>query len=369
MPIQAPIIDAVRATASSTGVRARIDLSALRHNLARVHDFCPDAKVMAVIKANAYGHGLCEVATALSAADAFAVARIEEASALRDAGCDKPLLLLEGVHDDLALAQARDLDLACVVHAPHQLVLFEQANQAMPLWLKVDTGMHRLGFAPRDVKDALSRLRAITDDIVLMSHFACADESGSEATRHQLQQFDSVTDTLTYPTSLANSAGIVAWPDAHRDWVRPGIMLYGASPLLDISADMLDLQPVMELHSELIAIHDLQAGDTVGYGAAYVCDRVQRIGVVAAGYADGYPRHAPSGTPVWVAGQRAPLVGRVSMDMITVDLSDISDADIGSSAVLWGRDLPVDEIAQCAGTIAYDLLCGVTARVQYEFVD
>jgi alanine racemase len=326
---------------------------------------------MAVIKANAYGHGLVPVAQALAAADAFGVVGLEEAIRLREAGIDRRIVLLEGLFsaEDVALVCGYRLDV--VVHASRQVELLEQArlSRAVDCWLKVDSGMHRLGFAPEEVPAIAQRLSALpgAGPLRYLTHFACADETASEATRAQLACFEAVTHGLPVERSLANSAAVLAWPETHADWVRPGIALYGSSPFAGRSADSLGLRPAMTLRSELIAVHARRKGDAIGYGGDWVCEQDTRIGVVALGYGDGYPRHATGGTPVLVNGQRAALAGRVSMDMLCVDLGAGSPARPGDEVVLWGDGLPVDEIATRSGTIAYELLCGVNRRVCYEY--
>jgi alanine racemase len=351
--------------------RAQISLANLRHNFSRVVQAAPHARVMAIIKANAYGHGLVQVAQALDKADAFGVVSLEEAIRLREAGCDRRIVLLEGLFsaEDVALICGYGLDI--VVHALHQVELLERArlSRKVDCWLKVDSGMHRLGFAPQEVPAIAQRLSALQGAGTLryMTHFACADETGSSATSAQLACFNDVTRGISSQRSLANSAAILSWPDTHADWVRPGIMLYGSSPFTDRSAADLDLKPVMTLRSELIAVRARRKGDAIGYGGDWVCREDTRIGVVAMGYGDGYPRHATGGTPVLVNGRRAALAGRVSMDMLCVDLGADAHAHAGDEVILWGDGLPVDEIAQQSGTIAYELLCGVNRRVCYQY--
>jgi len=346
---------------------ARIDLGALRHNFLRVRQAAPTSRIIAVIKANAYGHGLVRVAQTLDAADAFGVVGLEEAVALREAGCDRRIVLLEGLFtiDDIALVCGYRLD--PVIHSDHQLALLEQGrlSRSVDVWLKVDTGMHRLGFAPDRVEATLGRLRALPHigTVRYMTHFARADEAGSDCTEQQIETFRTALGGQAGERSLANSAAVLAWPASHADWVRPGIMLYGASPTAERSAADLDLQPVMTLRSELIAVSQRRQGDAVGYGGLWHCPQDMLIGVAAIGYGDGYPRHAPAGTPVLVNGQRAALAGRVSMDMLGIDLRDQPAARIGDEVILWGEGLPVDDIATAAGTIAYELLTGVSPRV------
>jgi alanine racemase len=346
-----------------------IDLTALRHNLARVRAAAPGCRVAAALKANAYGHGLLRAARVLDDADSFAVARCDEALALREAGINKPILVLEGFLQPEEIDICRQHQLQAAIHHESQLRMLELATAGKPLdlWLKIDTGMHRLGFAPTQVAATLQRLAACPNAASnprLMSHLARADERTHPFTQQQLATFQAVTQGVTTERSLANSGGILGWPDTHFDWVRPGIMLYGCSPFSDSLGVEERLRPVMTLASRLIAVQQYPAGDTVGYGGSWRCPRDSRIGVAAIGYGDGYPRHAPSGTPVLVNGQRAPLVGRVSMDMITIDLTDHPNAHVGDCVVLWGHDLPAEEIARYTATITYDLFCKITPRVR-----
>jgi len=327
---------------------------------------------MAAVKANAYGHGLVRVARALDA-DAFAVAAIEEALILREAGIDRPILLLEGVFEAAELPLCARHGLEIVVHHPEQARLLESARLERPVrvWLKIDSGMHRLGLDPERAPAAFQLLRAcpaVAPAVRLMSHLARADERDCAYTRQQLHTFETATAGLPGERSLANSAGILGWPQTHFDWVRPGIMLYGASPFADSLASDEDLRPVMTFHTRLIAINRLRRGEPIGYGGTWTCPEEMDVGVAAVGYGDGYPRHAPSGTPVLLDGRAAALIGRVSMDMITLDLRQHPEARIGDPVVLWGEGLPVEHIARAAGTISYALLCGVTARVRVEIL-
>jgi len=355
----------------SRATHAEIDLPALQQNL-QVSRSKTSAQQIAIIKANAYGHGIEEVAHALRAADAFGVATIEEGITLREAGIYQPIVLLEGVQslDDCLLTHAYKLD--CVVYHQHQIDLIRNCNKTMRVWLKLDTGMHRLGFAPESFSRAyteLSGLRQVQQPIKLMTHLACADDPASPMTQQQLGMFDQYTQQYAmHEKSIANSAAILAFPQSHRDWVRPGIMLYGVSPFVSGTGSEHGLSPVMTLCSELIAVNKLKKGDSIGYGASYTCDRDMTVGVVAIGYGDGYPRHARAGTPVLVNNEMATLAGRVSMDMITVDLGNVSQARIGDPVVLWGKGLPVEIIAEHAGTIAYELLCSVTKRVPVKYI-
>jgi alanine racemase len=347
--------------------RVRIDLSALRHNLQRVREAAPDRHVMAAIKANGYGHGLVRVARALGDSDGFGVASLDEALILREAGIEAPITLLEGFFhtDEIALIAQHRLDL--LLHHPQQIDELENNHfdGTIRVWLKVDTGMHRLGIAPEEVGRQWRRLESHPglEPLGQMTHLANADEPGAHATDEQLKLFRSTTSDLPGERAIANSAGVLGWPESHADWVRPGIMLYGISPFVSGRAMQHRLKPAMTLSSELIAVNRMKRGDAIGYGGRWVCPEAMPVGVVAVGYGDGYPRHAPNGTPVLVNGQRVPMIGRVSMDMITVDLRQQPDAAIGDPVVLWGEGLPVEEIAEAAGTIAYELLCGVTARV------
>lgn len=354
-------------------VRARISIPALQHNLQRVREAAPNTKVMAVIKANGYGHGLVPVARALATADGFGVARLEEALTLRDAGIEAPITLLEGCIDRAELAEADARKLTVTVHNEAQLAQIETARPTNPLalWVKLDTGMHRLGFAPGAITDVLRRLDAapgLRHPLGYLSHLARADEPDHPATDAQRHAFEAGLGDRTGPRSLANSAAILGWPATHYDWVRPGIMLYGVSPFPAATASDHDLRPVMNLETRLIAVQQRRAGDAVGYGGSWVCPEDMPVGVAAIGYGDGYPRHAPAGTPLLVNGRRAALIGRVSMDMITIDLRGHEQAQEGACVRLWGEDMPVEEVARGAGTIGYELLTGVTARVQMEYV-
>ncbi|HET6654791.1 MAG TPA: alanine racemase [Gammaproteobacteria bacterium] len=357
----------------SRDCRALIDLGALRHNLSAVRKFAPRSPVMAVVKANAYGHGLPVVARALADADSFAVACIEEALAVREAGLTQPVVLLEGVSSAEALDAALANHFEVVIHDPSQLPLLARLNAAdsLTVWLKIDTGMNRLGFpvaAARDVWQQLSVQPGIRQPIGLMTHLANADDPADDFSRVQIERFKGFSQDLPGPRSIANSAGIAAWPASHDGWVRPGVMLYGVSPLLEsVGADH-DLQPAMTVTTRLIAVKQLAAGDRVGYGGSWVAPEPMPVGIAAIGYGDGYPRHAPSGTPVLVNGRRQQLVGRVSMDMIAVDLRG-NDAAVGDPVTLWGQGLPVEYVARDAGTIPYELLCGVTQRVKFSLQD
>lgn len=347
-----------------------INPAAARHNLARVRELAPRARVVAVIKADAYGHGLERMAAALAGADAFGVACLEEALALREAGIAAPIVLLEGAFAAAELVHIRALGLDTVVHHDAQVRMLERAGGGAPVrvWIKVDTGMHRLGFQPAQVTGIAARLTAapaVAPPLRLMTQLACAADPGSASVGRQIAAFDRAAAGLAAEHSIANSAAVVTWPQAHRDWVRPGLMLYGASPVDGRPAAALGLAPVMTVRSALIAVQQVGAGEGIGYGAAWRCPEPMPVGVVAMGYGDGYPRHAASGTPMLVNGRRAALVGKPSMDMLCVDLRACPQARIGDPVVLWGEGLPVDEVAAHAGTVAYQLLCSVRMRARY----
>lgn len=343
-------------------LRATIHLSALKHNLAIARLHAPNSRLLAVIKANAYGHGMLRAAHALAAADGFAVLNLDEAIQLRESGFKQFILLLEGIFSADELPELARRQIGCVVHSPWQVeaILAAGLAQSLSIWLKLNTGMNRLGLRNDDFLSALERLQDAGARPTLMTHFSRADEAGG--TSAQLARFEGLTGTLGLPRSMANSAALLNAPQTHADWVRPGIMLYGASPL-DAPEFRSQLKPAMTLSSEIIAVQSIQAGETVGYGDAFTAPCAMRVGTVACGYADGYPRHAPSSGPVLVDGQRTRLIGRVSMDMLSVDLTHLPDARIGSPVTLWGQGLPVEEVAQAAGTISYELLCALAARV------
>jgi alanine racemase len=351
----------------SRPARALVDAEALRHNLLQVRKHAPRAKVMAVVKANAYGHGLSWVSRMLGEADAFGVSSIDEGIQLRKAGVAKPVCLLEGFFTADELPQLAEFHLNPTVHHENQITILAQtlSGPKLSVWIKVDTGMHRLGFAPPALPDVLQRLRqcAVVGEIRVMSHFATADVTTDDTTKTQIDCFLSQAKGLGLEMSLANSAGILAWPESHLDWVRPGIMLYGSSPVAGKSAVQLKLKPVMTLQTALIAVQRRHKGEASGYGGDWHCPEDMPVGVAAVGYGDGYPRHAPPGTPVLVNGKRVPLIGRVSMDMITLDLRTQAQASVGDPVVLWGEGLSVDEVAQSAGTISYELLCHVADRI------
>jgi alanine racemase len=389
-------------------IQAFIDLSALENNL-QVARRASSARIMSVIKADGYGHGLLRAAEALAATDGFALLDIHDAVQLREAGFRQTILLLEGCFSAEELSVAAEYNLACVIHNAAQIAMLDtypgrlpSGKGALDVWLKVNTGMNRLGFAPQQVAQAMEQLRRhrAVRDITLMTHFANADEARGIA--EPLALFNDVAAPYRVARSLANSAALLRYPETHGDWVRPGIMLYGASPFPEISAQQLGLKPVMTLSSRIIATQELRTGDEVGYGAIFRAEHSMRIGIVACGYADGYPRsgrvepeapgthrptprgwsgrvepeapgtHRPtpggySGTPILVDGQRTRTLGRVSMDMLYVDLSSIPQADAGSRVVLWGEGMAIEEVAHAAGTVSYELMCALTPRVPIKF--
>ena len=351
-------------------LQAVVDLDALASNHARAKRLAPRAQVLATIKADGYGHGLCRVERALADADGFAVCEIEQAAALcmraRSAGRDRPVLLLEGFFSVRDLLACSLEGITAVVHDVSQVEMIERTRLEVPIdvFAKVNTGMNRLGFAPAHFAGAVERLRSLqaVRSITLMTHFASADEP--EGVAGQLACFDAHVAPLGgLRRSLANSAALLRYPETHADVVRPGIMLYGVSPFADRDAASFGLRPVMSLASEVIAVQSIAAGERVGYAGTFRADAPMRVGIVACGYADGYPRHAPTGTPVLVDGRRTRTLGRVSMDMLAVDLTGLPEAGIGTPVVLWGATLPVEEVATAAGTIAYELLCAVAPRV------
>ena len=350
-----------------TGPRALIDLAALRHNLGVVRRRAPASRIWAVIKADAYGHGLERAAAALAEADGFAVARVEEALRLRAAGVAQPILVLTGAisQEETAAAQAHRLDLA--LHQGEQMTWLEALSPGFPLrvWIKVDTGMHRLGLDPTEVAAIQQRLAAcprVAPVPGLMTHLANADDPEDPLTDRQCQRLRALARP-DQALNIGNSGGLLAFPAARTAWVRPGIMLYGGSPFASLSAGALGLEPVMTLNTQISAVHHFHAGDRIGYSGTFVCPEDMPIGVAAIGYGDGYPRHAPTGTPVLVGSRRVALIGRVSMDSISLDLRQAPGTQPGDEVILWGRGLPVEEIALAAGTINYELLCGLTTRV------
>ncbi|MEO8332491.1 MAG: alanine racemase [Gallionella sp.] len=384
-------------------IQAKLDLNALESNLEVARRAAPTARIMAVIKADGYGHGLLRAAEALAATDGYALLDIQDAVQLREAGFRQTILLLEGFFSAEDLPVIAEYNLTSVIHSSEQITLLDAhpGSGTLDVWLKVNSGMNRLGFAPQQVAQAFEQLRRhrAVRDITLMTHFANADETRGVA--EPLALFNDLAASYRVARSLANSAALLRYPESHGDWVRPGIMLYGASPFAEVSAQQLGLKPAMTLGSRIIATQDLRAGDEVGYGAMFRANHSMRIGIVACGYADGYPRqsgrvepeaaprpdevrvsggvplagapgtHRPTpggcatnGTPILVDGQRTRTVGRVSMDMLYADLSALPAADVGSRVVLWGEDLPIEEVARAAGTVSYELMCALTPRVR-----
>jgi alanine racemase len=346
-------------------IRATISAGALAHNLRAARALAGQAKLWAVVKANGYGHGLERTARALEAADGFAVLDFQEAARLRLAKVEKPILMLEGIFESQDIALLGKYSLTPVIHHAEQVEMLRRSPPAAPIdvYVKVNSGMNRLGFTVDNLRASVHALREMPQvrQLTMMSHFADAD--GASGIRAQLDWFGELTKDFPAPRSLANSAALIRFPEARGDWARPGIMLYGCSPFSDQSAETLGLRPAMTLSSEIIATQHLQPGERIGYGFSYEAVGEMTIGIVACGYADGYPRHAPAGTPVLVGGQRARIVGRVSMDMITVDISDIENAYVGSPVTLWGEGLSADEVAASAGTLSYELLCALAPRV------
>jgi len=350
--------------------RVIIDIKALEHNFSRIKELVHNSKIMAIIKADAYGHGIVRVAKTLRDADAFGVACLEEAEQLRIASITTPIILLEGPYKPNDLSLIIKLNLEVVIHNEYQLELLEKSKIDGPIkvWLKIDTGMHRLGFSVDKTEEMLRRLmlcRNINSTPILMSHLATANEKNHALTYQQLDTFREISKIVNIEKTIANSAAVINFPDVHFDWVRPGLMLYGVSPLINSCGHDHGLKSVMTLESEIISIQYLSKGEPVGYGATWRCPENMPVGIIAAGYGDGFPRHAKSGTPILVNNIRCPLIGRASMDMLTIDLRNQSNAKIGDRVVLWGGSLPIEEIATYAETIPYELLCGVHKRLQF----
>lgn len=354
-----------------TRALATIDRAAFAHNLERARALTPGRTVYAAVKADGYGHGAVTAALALAEADGLAVSSLDEALQLRWSGVAKPIITLSQPLDADVVALMAEHDITPVIFDPSQLATLEQQpGLRLNVWVKLDSGMHRLGFMPHQIDDVQTRLSRLenVERIGWITHLGCADDVEHPLTEQQLAAFDQATSGRSGQRSIANSAAVLAWPGAHADLVRPGIMLYGSSPMLDRSAADHDLQPAMHLTAPLISRRSLAAGEPIGYGASWYTPEAMEVGVIGIGYGDGYPRHAPSGTPVLLGGRLAPLVGRVSMDMLTVDLRNVPDAAIGDRATLWGPGLPADDVASAAGTIAYELFCRLTPRVRFEVV-
>jgi len=357
-----------------SGAYIELDRVSLQHNAHKVREYAPHSKVIAVIKANAYGHGLLNVAPALQGrVDAFAVARLDEALQLRESGINEKLLVLQGCAQADELAQFEKNKIDMVVHSAHQIEWLEQSKVKFTgnVWLKIDSGMHRLGMSPQDFLVLFSRLRKDKSlaNFRFMTHFSSADNIEEITTEQQWQLFlTTIQEHKGYELSAANSAAIVAWPETHQDWVRAGLMLYGASPVMGKTAAALGLLPVMNFYARIIAIKSIAEGESVGYAGTWTAKKSSRLAVVSVGYGDGYPRHIRRGTCVLINGQRCTIVGRVSMDMLSVDITDNEQASVGDQVTLWGKGLPVDEIAEQANTIAYTLLCGITRRVKIKIL-
>ncbi|NRA59385.1 MAG: alanine racemase [Psychrobium sp.] len=363
-----------------SAVNAVISRSAVVHNYQRIKSLAPNSKVLSVLKANAYGHGLLEMANILSDSDAIGVARLEEALELRAGGIVRPILLLEGFFKSSDIEILITNNLQTVVHSLEQITMLErldlsaelQGFSALKVWLKVDTGMNRLGISVDDFLQATQRLKNIdyvAKPLKFMTHFACADDLENDFTAQQAEQFYQLVDGQVGELSLANSAGIIAWPQTHADWIRPGLLLYGCSPIENRIGKDEGFIAAMTLTSSVIAIKSIKAGDKVGYSSAWTTKHDTQLAVVAIGYGDGYPRHAKDGTPVLINGVRYPIVGRVSMDMVTVDLGSNHQVQCGDNVTLWGPDLPVEEIAKFADTICYELILQLTSRVNIRFED
>ncbi len=348
--------------------QAQINLAALQHNLQVVKACAPKQKVLAMIKANGYGHGAVRVAQALQQADGLAVASLEEAMTLRDADIQKPIMLTTGIATAAELMTAAENEQIVVHHNSHlELLNKTKLKNPIKIWLKIDTGMHRLGFSPEKFPDMYQQLKACVNvhpNFILMTHFADSDIPSKSTTAKQAAIFQALTANLAEEKSLANSGAILAHPETHADWIRPGIMLYGASPIANTIAPEFNLKPVMTLTAKLIAINNIKAGEKIGYGGTYTCQEDMPVGVIAIGYGDGYPRHIKNGTPVLINGVRCPIAGHLSMDMITVDLRNCPNAQVNDIVTLWGEGLPA-EIAGYADTISYTLFCGVTERVRF----
>lgn len=356
----------------SRDVVARVDTRAIAENFALLQRRAANSRVLAVLKSDAYGHGIEAAAGALSHAEAFGVAAQGEAQRLRDAGFIQPIVLFGGFDAPQDIAQLAQMNVRPALHHPAQIDMLQAQRDTglLHVWLKIDSGMNRLGFPPDELAHALARLRAlpnIAPDIVLMTHFAASDEPGSNSVAAQVATFRSATAGLGLPVSLANSCAVLDHPDTHGDWIRPGGALYGLTTKPNHRGADDGLRPAMKLSTRLIAVREKPAGARIGYGGSYVCPDVMRVGVAAVGYGDGYPRHAAPGTPVMVGGVRCALIGRVSMDLITLDLSAAPQAKVGDEVVLWGEGLAVEDIAASAGTISYELTCGLTRRVTYQY--
>ncbi|MDA0823210.1 MAG: alanine racemase [Proteobacteria bacterium] len=346
--------------------RVIVDVAAIVENFKVVQKKAPHARIMAIVKADGYGHGVVRVAKALAGrTDSFGVASLEEAITLREAGINEPIVLLEGPFEASELREIIAYQLDSVIHSEHQLAWFAGVAEKLSVWIKVDSGMHRLGFAPPEIPKVVALLQAGSHSIRFMTHLASAHHPNDRSVGEQVATFHCAIDSYNSETSIANSSAVLSWPTVQAQWVRPGLMLYGVSPFEASVGSDHGLQPVMTVASQLISVREVASGSGVGYGRGYICPTPMRVGVVAFGYGDGYPRNATTGTPIVVAGVRTQVIGQASMDMLTVDLRPIPHAAVGDPVVLWGRELPVEEIARHAATIPYELLCRVRMRARY----
>lgn len=345
-----------------------IHIDSLLHNFNRVRELAPKSKVISMVKADAYGHGIVRISQALKDSDAFAVASLDEAKKIRQAGIQQPLILTAGFFSLDELIEINNLDCDIVLHCVEQAKALCSANlkKQLTVWLKINTGMNRLGVMPNEVTDTYQLLKRCKNvkDIKLITHFSDADIPSLPKTNQQIKLFNETVKDLESERSLANSAAIIAFPKSHADYVRPGLMLYGASPIIGKTAKEFDLKPVMTVTSEIIAIRHQKKGDQIGYGSTFTCPKAMPVGIVAMGYGDGYPWHLPHGSVVLINGVESPVVGRVSMDFLSVDLRQLPHAKVGDRVVLWGEGLPVERVASFAETISYDLLCGIGRRVK-----
>ncbi|MGB0898681.1 MAG: alanine racemase [Psychrobium sp.] len=362
-----------------SAVNAVISRKAVRHNFKRIKSIVKTSRVISVLKANAYGHGVLEMARILVDSDAFGVARLEEALELRNAHFTTPILLMEGFFNTVDIDVLIEHDIQTVIHSLEQISQLETfakkhlvLTAKLKVWLKIDTGMNRLGISPSQFDEALARINALSfvdPQINFMTHFSCADDLDNRFTSEQMSQFYTLVEPHDGELTLANSAGILAWPESHADWVRPGLLLYGCSPMINRIGEQDDFIAAMTLSTSVIAIKPLAKGENVGYGAHWQAEQDTQLAVIAIGYGDGYPRHAKAGTPVLINGKRYPIVGRVSMDMVTVDLGIEHQVSCGDPVIMWGPQLPVEEIAQWSDTICYELILQLTSRVDIKFVE
>lgn len=345
-----------------------INSDALLHNFNRVREFASHSKIIAMVKANAYGHDLRRVANLLKDADAFGVACLEEAKMIRQAGVTRqPIIIMVGFFSESELDDISTLNCEVVLHQQHQIEVLKKVHLAsfINVWLKINTGMNRLGFLPEELETVYKTLRELNNvrEIRLMTHFSDADNPTNPKTKNQIEIFNKVTKDFSNEKSLANSAGIIAFPESHADWVRPGLMLYGASPIVGKTAADFNLKPAMTLTSEILSVQHYKKSDQIGYGSTFICPENMPVGIAALGYGDGYPWHASGCAPILVKDHECQLAGRVSMDMLAIDLRNYPEAKIGDRVVLWGDGMPIERIAESANTIPYELLCGIVRRV------